>query len=86
MSPQYSEAYKIRTVPIEIEYKGQTYTGTGLPLAGSCHDGVCFELDITLNNNNLGTIWYQNDGWKMKEVKDQGFIDAIGEEIFLWYE
>jgi hypothetical protein len=86
MSPQYSEAYKIRTVPIEITYKGQTYTGSGIPLPGSFRDGVCFELDITLNNKNLGTIRYDKSGWKMTDVKDQAFVDALGEEIFLWYE
>jgi len=25
-------------------------------------------------------------GWKMDEVKDQKLVDAIGQEVLLWYE
>ena len=77
--------YKIQPVPIEIEYKGRFYRGVGIPLSTSCEQGVCFELDITLNNEHLGVIHCRRENWKMKHV-EQGLVDAIGEEIFLWYE
>src|SRR3569623_547495 len=37
-------------VPIEIEYDGTTYKGEAIPVNQTCHDGVCDELDITLND------------------------------------
>lgn len=73
-------------VPLEIEYNGETYKGEAIPVNQTCHDGVCDELDITLNDENLGIIKCTKGGWKMDTQKDQKFIDAIGEEIFYWYE
>src|SRR5688572_14123461 len=73
-------------VPIEIEYNGETYTGEAIPISQTCHDGVCDELDITLNDQHLGIIKCTKSGWKMDGAKDQGLVDAIGEEIFFWYE
>ena len=73
-------------VPIEIEYKDKKYIGEGIPVSQTCKEKVCYELDITLNNENMGLIHCTPSGWKMKNVKDQGLVDAIGEEITLWYE
>jgi hypothetical protein len=73
-------------VPLEIEYDGKKYAGEAIPVSQTCHDGVCDELDITLNDENLGIIKCTKGGWKMDTVKDQKFVDAIGEEIFYWYE
>jgi hypothetical protein len=73
-------------IPLEFEYKGNTFKGEGVPVPGTCHDGVCFQLDITLNDENLGIIHSAKNGWKMEQVKDQHFIDAIGQEIMLYYE
>jgi hypothetical protein len=47
---------------------------------------VCDELDITLNDENLGIIRCMKSGWKMDAIKDQGLIDTIGDELFLWFE
>lgn len=79
---------KSRTEPVllNLEYAGKKYQGEGIPIANSCREGVCFELDITLNNEHLGIIHCMNDGWHMDTVSDQGLVDAIGKEIFLWYE
>ncbi len=74
------------SVPIDIEYKGKNYKGEGTPLAQTCKEKVCYELEITLNDENLGIIHCTDKGWKMKNMKDQGLVDAIGEEIALWYE
>lgn len=73
-------------IPIEIEHKGKTYKGEALPIPESCHDGVCDQLDVTLNDEHMGIIRNTPSGWKMKYVKDQKLVDAIGEEILLWYE
>lgn len=80
------KSYKTRPVPLELTHKGIAYKGIAVPAAQTCHDGVCFELDITLNSEHLGLIHYKNNGWKMDWVRDQGLVDAIGQEIFLWYE
>ena len=77
---------KTAIVPIEMQYNNKIYKGEGRPLANNCIEGVCFELDITLNNEHLGTIRCEKDGWKMSTVPDQSFVDAIGQEISLWYE
>jgi hypothetical protein len=73
-------------VPIEIEYKGKVYKGEGVPIMETCAEDVCFQLDINLNEQQLGIIRKMKSGWKMDLVKDQKFVDAIGEEIMLWYE
>jgi len=73
-------------VPLEIEYNGKTFKGEAIPVSQTCHDGICDELDITLDDENLGYIKCTKSGWKMDSVKDQKFVDAIGEEIFYWYE
>ena len=78
--------YKTQPVPLEFEYKGIKYIGEGAPLASSCKNGACYELDITLNGERLGTIHCTEEGWRMIDIEDQGLVDAIGEEVFVWYE
>ena len=73
-------------VPIELEYKGKIYKGEGIPVSQTCKEKVCYELEIMLNNEQLGLIHCTDKGWKMKNVKDQKLVDAIGEKIALWYE
>lgn len=75
-----------QVVPIEITHRGTIYKGKAVPLKYSCHDNVCFELDITLNNENLGAIRCTTNGWEMDNITDPEFVDAIGTKIFLWYE
>jgi hypothetical protein len=73
-------------VPINIEYKGKEYKGEGIPIPQTCKDKVCYELEVTLNDEQIGIIHCTDHGWKMKNIKDQKFVDAIGEEVALWYE
>lgn len=73
-------------VPLQIEFDGKTYKGEAVPIPETCHDGVCPELDITLNDEHLGILHGMKNGWKMDQVKNQKLIDAIGEEILQWYE
>src|SRR6478736_9405732 len=58
-------------VPLEIEYDGKTFVGEAIPINQTCHDGVCDELDVTLNDENLGIIKCTKGGWKMDTVKDK---------------
>jgi hypothetical protein len=80
------EPEKSTPVPLNFEYKGKTYIGDGMPVISSCEDGVCKELDITLNKEHLGIIRCTEKGWRMNDVKGQGLVNAIGEHVFDWYE
>jgi hypothetical protein len=74
------------TIPLELEYDGKNFKGEAVPIPETCEDGVCFQLDVTLNEENLGIIRSGKSGWKMDNIEDQKFIDAIGNEIMLYYE
>jgi hypothetical protein len=73
-------------VPLEFEYNGNVYKGEGLPITPTCHDGICEQLDITLNDEHFGIIRHMKSGWKMDGIQDQKLVNEIGQEIFLWYE
>jgi hypothetical protein len=75
-----------KPVPVEFEYEKVKYKGEAIPIRETCKDGVCYSLDVTLNGEHKGIIHRAKTGWKMKEIKDQGMIDAIGQSIMLWYE
>ena len=86
MSFQTKVSYKTEKVPIDIIYQGIRYKGDAKPIPSSCREEVCFDLDIILNGKSIGVIHLTMDGWKAEKEADQGLINAIGEEIFLWYE
>jgi hypothetical protein len=74
-------------IPLSFEYKGKNYNGIAKPISASCNNEVCFEMDVILNNEFIGTISCgSNLIWTMKEATDQKLVDKIGEEIVLWYE
>jgi hypothetical protein len=79
-------AYNTGAVPLEFEFKGKVYKGECRPLTNTCREGVCFSLDIILNDEFIGTIRKEKSGWKMTGINDQQFVDMIGERIALWYE
>jgi hypothetical protein len=85
---RFSNVRKIQSqpIPIEIEYRGKIYKGEGFPLPSSCEKDACFEVKIYLNNEDMGVIHCTDNGWRMDKVQDQELVNAIGEEIFLWYE
>jgi hypothetical protein len=72
-------------VPLAFEYKGKSYKGEGIPITETCQDGVCYELSVSLNDENLGIIRCAKSGWKLDGV-EQDLVDAIGNQIFLYYE
>lgn len=73
-------------IPLEFEYKEEKYKGEALPIMDTCRDGVCFELEVMLNDQQLGIIRKMKSGWKMDLITDQKLVKAIGEKIMLWYE
>lgn len=73
-------------VPIHFEYKNKEYKGEGIPTPQTCNEINCNELGITLNDENLGIIHCTTKGWKMKNIKDQKFVNAIGNAIALSYQ
>lgn len=77
---------KLETVPLDLEYKNKQFKGFAVPMMESCAGGTCNEFDVTLNDKHLGVIRCAKNGWYMNGVKPQSFVNAIGEELFLWYE
>ena len=57
-----------------------------MPISQTCVDGVCSELDITINDQSIGIIKKMKNGWKIDRAEDQKFVDTIGEEIEDWYK
>ena len=76
---------KTMPVPLEFEYRKKAYNGVAIPVMSSCAEGVCRQLDVTLNNEHLGIIRNTEKGWKMTGGK-QGLTNAIGEIVQGWYE
>jgi hypothetical protein len=81
-----AEKYKSEPVPLDFTHNGNRYQGTAVPLATSCREGVCFELEVILNGRSVGTIYCGTDmRWVLKGATDQQLVEKIGEEILLWY-
>lgn len=72
-------------IPLAFEYDGTRYKGEGIPVAETCQKGVCYEVDVTLNDEALGIIRYAKSGWKMDRV-EQGLVKAIGDQILSYFE
>jgi hypothetical protein len=73
-------------IPIQFEYEEETYAGEAMPISQTCVDGVCAELDVTINDQHIGIIKRLKNNWKIDGAKDQKFVDAIGEKIEEWYQ
>lgn len=82
----YIDELEKEPVPIQFEYKKKEFSGEGIPTPRVCDDEDCTELGISLNEENLGIIHCTAKGWKMKNVKDQKFVNVIGRQIANWYE
>jgi hypothetical protein len=80
------KALRAKPVPLEFEFNGQTMKGEAVPVKSGCHDGICDQHQITLNNEAVGLIRCTKSGWRMSGVQDEKLIEAIGHELFLWYE
>jgi hypothetical protein len=75
------EQLEQEAIPLEFTLGDKLYEGEALPVMESCHEGVCFEYEITLNNKNLGMIRRLKSGWKMWLVTDNKLIRAVGKAI-----
>jgi hypothetical protein len=73
-------------VTFEFEYEGELYTGEAMPIIQTCYEGVCAELDVSVNDQSIGIIKRLKSGWKIDGAKDQKFVAAIGEAIERWYQ
>jgi hypothetical protein len=79
------EPEKTVPIPLHFEYRGKVYDGVAVPVMSSCDEGVCRQLDITLNREHLGVIRNTPKGWKITNAP-QGLTNAIGDIIQDWYE
>jgi hypothetical protein len=79
------EPEKTTVVPLHLDFKGKHFDGEAIPVISSCNDGVCKELDVSLNKKHIGVIRCTKNGWRMNELKSQAMVNAIGQQIFSWY-
>jgi hypothetical protein len=68
-------------VPLDIMYNEKHYLGEAIPVGQTCHDGICEEYDIILNDASMGIIRRMKKGWKIDGIDDKKFVGAIGEGI-----
>ena len=52
-----------------------------MPVPQTCYDGICDELEVTLNERHIGIVKHRKSGWKLDGAKDQKLINAIGKAI-----
>jgi len=75
-----------KPVPIKFTYREVEYKGEGVPVPGTCNNGVCYDLEINLNGRHVGILHRLKNSWKIEGVEDEKFVNAIGDVITLWYE
>lgn len=68
-------------IPLDITYNNIRYKGDAMPIPETCHDDLCEEYDITLNDENMGILRRMKSGWRMDGVADKKLIKAIGEKL-----
>lgn len=73
-------------IPIAFEYEGVKYKGEGVPISQTCEKGICYEVDITLNDENLGILRYAKSGWKMDLVEDKKLVKVIGDIVMEYFD
>ena len=73
-------------VPIKFTYDDVEYKGEGIPVPGTCVNGVCYDLDINLNGRHVGMLHRLKNSWKIEGVEDEKFVNSIGDVVMLWYE
>lgn len=67
-------------VPLDFGYRNKKFKGVGIPVMSSCEDGVCQQVDITLNKKHVGVLKHTKSGWRITGVP-QGFTTAIRKEV-----
>jgi len=79
------EPEKTIPVPLNFEYRKKKYKGVGIPVMSSCENGVCQQVDITLNKKHVGVLKRTKSGWRIPDVP-QGLTTAIRKEVERNYE
>jgi hypothetical protein len=79
------EPEKTVPVPLDFEYRNKRYKGVGIPVMSSCENGICQQVDITLNKKHVGVLKHTKSGWRIPEVP-QGLTTAIYKEVAKNYE
>lgn len=77
---------KKEPIPISFEYEDEIYKGDAVPISQTCVDGICAELDVSINDQHIGIIKRLKNNWKIDGSKDQKFVDLIGHEIENWHK
>jgi hypothetical protein len=72
---------KQKPLQLEFIYKEKTIKAEALAISQTCHEGVCSEYDIFINNRHYGIIKKRKSGWKMDNATDEKFITALGKSI-----
>jgi len=75
-----------KPVPLKFTYRDVEYQGEGVPIPGTCNNGVCYDLEINLNGRHVGMLHRLKNNWKIEGVEDEKFVSAIGDVVTLWYE
>ena len=74
-------------IPLKFEYEGTEYKGEAVPIPGACDEGICLQLEITLNDEAMGIIRSAGkSGWKMEEIEDGKLVRAIGDAVTAYYD
>jgi hypothetical protein len=79
------EPEKTVPVPLNFEYRNKKYKGVGIPVMSSCENGVCQQVDITLNKKHVGVLKHTKSGWRITDTP-QGLTTAIQKEVAKNYE
>ncbi|PWV45005.1 hypothetical protein [Chitinophaga sp. S165] len=66
---------------LDFTYNEKHYLGEAIPIGQTCHDGLCEEYDIILNDASMGIIRRMKKGWKIDGIEDKKFVGAIGDAI-----
>jgi hypothetical protein len=72
-------------IPLQFEYDGNIYKGEAVPIAATCADGMCSELDVSINDKHIGIIKKLTRQWKIDGATDPKFVNTIGEQIEQWF-
>jgi hypothetical protein len=75
-----------KPVPLKFTYRDVEYKGEGVPIPGTCNNGVCYDLEVNLNGRHVGILHRLKNNWKIEGVEDEKFVNAIGDVVTLWYE
>ncbi len=74
----------MQDIPLSINYKGKLLTGFAVPLGKLTFDEST-AFDIIINKAFLGTLRWNENGWKMDSFQEAGLIEKIGTFIWAWY-